>query len=190
MPQFRRPPITSLCMLGALVANPVARVGAEEAAAAPGQSAQERAQTTGYVDPMRQWLDEVKAQRQAWEARRQAAKEAVNARRRLNDPWGAAQQEARESEIERRREAILEQVERDRDAFHSQRPWQNTNPWESSPPPPPPSQPAQVQTPPQPNPATPDGTALNPAQNPNQDTAEPYTYSPSGWDNRWYYRGY
>ena len=126
-----------------------------------------------YPDPLPQWLDEVKAQRQAWEERRRAAKEAVHARRRQNDPWGAAQHEAREQESQRRRDAIVEQFERDRDAFHT--PW--PGPRDQSPPPPQP-QPGAVA----PQPTAPDSAALNPA--------DPSSYPPSGWDNRWYYRGY
>ena len=73
--------------------------------------------TTGSV-PMEPatvspWLDEVRAQRRAREERRRAAKEAMDARRRWIDPWGAAQQEAREQEVQRRRGAFLEQIERE-----------------------------------------------------------------------------
>ena len=51
-----------------------------------------------------QWLDEVRAQREAWEAQRKAARQASNARLRMFDPWGAAQLNAldRESESHRR----------------------------------------------------------------------------------------
>lgn len=124
-----------------------------------------------YSDPLPQWLDEVKAQRQAWEERRRAAKEAVHARRRQHDPWGAAQHEAREQESQRRRDAIIEQFERDRDTF--QAPW--AGPRDQGPPSPQPDTGA-------PQPTVPDSTALNPA--------DPGSYPPSGWDNRWYYRGY
>lgn len=57
------------------------------------------------------WLAEVRAQRQAAEARHQANRAAFAARRRALDPWGAAQHEAREEAFERRREARREQLE-------------------------------------------------------------------------------
>jgi hypothetical protein len=126
-----------------------------------------------YSAPLPQWLDEVKAQRQAWEERRRAAKEAIHARRRQSDPWGAAQHEAREQESQRRHDAIIEQFERDRDTFHNPAPW--PGPRDQGPPPPQPAAGA-------PQPTAPDSTALNPD--------DPGRYPPSGWDNRWYYRGY
>jgi hypothetical protein len=142
------------------------------------------------MDPMRQWLDEVRAQRQAWEARRQAAKDAVNARRRLNDPWGAAEHEAREKESQRRRDAVLERAERDRDAFLGQPPWENANLWESGPPPPLPGQRTTPEASPQPDAVGSNNPAPSPAQTPGEQRGDPAPYSPSGWDNRWYYRGY
>ncbi|MBV5346606.1 hypothetical protein JZU46_00015, partial [bacterium] len=56
-------------------------------------------------EPPTPWLDEVRTQRQAAEARRQANRESFEARRRANDPWGAAQHEAWEDNVQRRREA-------------------------------------------------------------------------------------
>lgn len=69
-----------------------------------------------------QWLDEVRAQRQAWETRRDATRQAMDARRRWVDPWGAAQHEAREREVEQRRQANRERIELERQLFRSQRP--------------------------------------------------------------------
>ncbi|AUB83332.1 hypothetical protein THSYN_21905 [Candidatus Thiodictyon syntrophicum] len=60
------------------------------------------------------WLAEVRAQRQAAEARHQANRAAFAARRRALDPWGAAQHEAREEAFERRREARRGQREQAR----------------------------------------------------------------------------
>jgi hypothetical protein len=158
---------------------------ADEATTAPRPTTEQVSpQPSGYADPLDQWLDEVKAQRRVWKERRRAAKEAINARRRLTDPWGAAQQEAREKESQRRHDAMLEQVERDRDAFRNQGPWQSADPWEQGPPPP--SQPAPSGPEPEAfgvsNRAATGGTPPVPA--------EPAAYPPSGWDNRWYYRGY
>lgn len=128
-------------------------------------------------EPVPQWLDEVRAQRQAREERRRAAKEALGARRRWIDPRGAAQQEAWEHETQRRRDAFLEKVERDRKAFRSHAPWG-----------------------PAPTPWREEGSRLGPeSRSPSiPDTAEAARralaheepYPLQGWDNRWYYRGY
>ncbi len=176
IPMPNRPPALALLCLAALAA------GASLAARGEGSGAQrspgeQMLPQPGFADPMQQWLDEVKAQRQAWEERRRVAKEAANARRRLADPWGAAQLEAREMESERRRDAIREQADRDHEAFRHQGPWAGQAPWE----------PGVQSQPTQPKvgealPMTPESTAQNPS--------EPAAYPPSGWDNRWYYRGY
>lgn len=195
MLQLSRIPRTTLCLVAALAAGSAAVAHGEDLTVQPDSTLQPPRQSGDYADPMRQWLDDVKAQRQAWEARRQATKEAINARRRLNDPWGAAQKEAREKENQRRHDAILEQVERNREAFRNQGPWQDPSRWEPGPPPP--GYSAQPDTVHQLDPLAPGSTALNPpysAQDPAQDSTqhpdEPNAYSPSGWDNRWYYRGY
>ena len=195
MLQLSRFPRTTLCLVAAFAVGSATAARGEDLVVQPDSTLQAPRQTGDYADPMRQWLDDVKAQRQAWEARRQAAKEAINARRRLNDPWGAAQKEAREMENQRRRDAMLEQIERDREAFRNQGPWQGGNLWEPGPPPP--GYSAQSDTAPQLDPVAPASTALNPpqpaedpTQAPTQHPDEPSTYSPSGWDNRWYYRGY
>lgn len=121
-------------------------------------------------EPLEQWLEEVRAQRQGWEERRRAQREAMDARRRWIDPWGAAQQEAREHEVNRRREELRDHIERSREAFLQQPPWGASSP-----------QPRDAS---EPAGRAPEGPA---------DTAPPRVdpYPPlPGWDNRWYYRGY
>ena len=110
---------------------------------------------------MPQWLDEVRAQRQAWETRRDATRQAMDARRRWVDPWGAAQHEAREREVEQRRQANRDRIELERQFFRSQRP--PLGPYPEVPPPPSP-------------------TAWEPPA--------PPLPEPAGWDNRWYYQGF
>jgi hypothetical protein len=133
----------------------------------------------GEPAPVNQWLDEVRAQRRAWEERRRAAKEALDARRRWLDPWGAAQKEAHEKDTQRRRDAFREQIERDRELFRNRSPWAaQSGPWQEVPPggetlAPDPGGPAEGAI------APPDEDALG----------SPYPPLP-GWDNRWYYRGY
>ncbi len=53
------------------------------------------------------WLEEVKAQRKAWESQRNAAKQASNERLRMIDPWGAARLQTLEQASDLRREALL-----------------------------------------------------------------------------------
>jgi hypothetical protein len=127
-------------------------------------------------DATHPWLDDVRAQRQAWEERRRASKEAMDARRRWIDPWGAAQQEAREKETQRRREARREQIEREREAFRDLPPW-GPQPglwYEDSP--------VSGLEPPPAEPGT--DAAKTPEPSPSS------RYPLPGWDNRWYYRGY
>jgi len=119
---------------------------------------------------MSQWLDEVRAQRRAWEERRRVAKEAIDARRRWIDPWGAAQKDAMKQEVQRRRDAFREKIERDREAFRSYRPWSaEPAPWHEELPP-------QGE-----NQGLPEGASQLPEA--------PYPPLP-GWDNRWYFRGF
>lgn len=114
------------------------------------------------------WLDAVRAQRQAWEERRRASQEALDARRRQLD----THQEARQQEHLRRRGALREQIERDREHFFNQGPWQAPPPVAN---PGPPGHPAGPEAPP---PGTPGGEA-------------PLAFPPlPGWNNRWYYQGY
>lgn len=112
------------------------------------------------ASPHPQWLDEVRAQRQARETRREEARKAMDARHRLIDPWGAAQQEAREREIDLRRQATRERIEQEREQFWSRRP--------------------PITAFPEPN---------QPYLPPWQPTV-PLAAEPPGWDNLWYYQGY
>jgi hypothetical protein len=107
-----------------------------------------------------QWLDEVRAQRQASEARREETRKALDARHRWIDPWGAAQREAREREIEQRRHALQERIEQEREQFRAGRPPLGGYP----------------------------RTLALPA--PGLQTSPPPAPEPLGWDNRWYYQGY
>lgn len=125
-------------------------------------------------DPALPWLDEVRAQRRAVEERRKAAREAIDARRRLSDPWGAAQKDAREDDLRRRRQAHLERMEQEREMIRGQAPAQPPAPWPAIPDPPPPPGPAAGDNP------------LGPAY----PTPPPAPFAPPGWDNYWYYRGY
>lgn len=125
-------------------------------------------------EPVDRWLEEVRAQRQAWEERRRTNKEAIDARRRWIDPWGAAQKEARDEENRRRRQAFRDKIERERDAFRNQSPWLGPPPpWQGPPPPP--------------------GLGLGPdggeLTGEPSDLLAPHPPLP-GWDNRWYFRGY
>ena len=73
---------------------------------APGADSEPATQSQPTTQPQpTPWLEEVRAQREAWEAQRQAAHQAANARLRLFDPWGAAQLQALDQEAEERRRA-------------------------------------------------------------------------------------
>jgi hypothetical protein len=162
----------ALLWLGALTAGLAAAAPQDDGAGAAGPPGEPvSAQPGGYTDPVDQWLEEVKAQRRAREERRRAAREAIIARRRLTDPWGAAHQEAHEQESQRRHDVMMEQIERDREAFREQGPWQTPGPMDQPPASPTPGAPAPEA-----------GDAQPPAAAP--------AYPPSGWNNRWYYRGY
>lgn len=176
MPLQSHLPMLALLWLGPLGAGWAMTAPGDDAPVAAGLTAEQVTPQPGaYADPVDRWLEEVKAQRRAWEERRRATKEAINARRRLTDPWGAAHQEAHEKESQRRHDAMMDQMERDRETFREQGPWQGTDPMDLRPPPP--------VAPPGPAGAQPEpGGAHNPAESP--------AYPPSGWNNRWYYRGY
>lgn len=142
-------------------------------------------------DPGTRWLDEVRAQRQAWEERRRANREAFEARRRMADPWGSAQHEAWEDEVERRREARRQQHEQERGLFRGL--------GASDPPPPWPADQVQPQGAypapsarggPQGDPPSVPPDSLGPGivYPPGSPPSGPY--SPQDWDNLWYYRGY
>ena len=128
-------------------------------------------------EPVSPWLDEVRAQRRAREERRRATKEAIDARRRWIDPWGAAQHEAREQEVQRRRDAFLEKIEREREAFRNQAPWTPPQtPW-----------PEEIAAPALETPAP---VEAETAGSPEPSVQQPPPYAPHGWNNHWYYRGY
>jgi hypothetical protein len=124
------------------------------------------------------WLDEVRAQRQAWEERREATRQAYEARRRANNPRGAAVQEAWEEDTRRRRAARMERMAQDREHFRQigppepplGQPWAPP-PWTTDHPPPPP-----------------DLGASTPMVIPGQ--PEDGLPNPPGWDNLWYFRGF
>lgn len=63
------------------------------------------------------WLDAVRAQRRAWEARRDAAREELTARRRLHNPRGSARQEAWEDDLRQRRAERQERIDQERELF-------------------------------------------------------------------------
>lgn len=128
-------------------------------------------------EPVRQWLDEVRAQRQVREERRRAQKEAIDARRRWIDPWGAAQQEVREQETQRRRDAFMEHIERDREVLRNQLPWRFVpSPWLQDAP--------TTRTHLAPAPAEAGGESAA------QGVTPPASYALPEWDNGWYYRGF
>lgn len=145
-------------------------------------------------DPSTRWLEEVRAQRQAWEERRKAARESFEARRR--GPWSPGQHEAWEEEVERRREARRQQREQERELFRSLGPSEPPLRWPegmdqpggfTTPPTPgsPPGDPMVTEgsPPPFPQPQAP-GIVYPPGAPPRG------PYSPPDWDNLWYYRGY
>lgn len=74
---------------------------------------------SGYESPdtSSNWLDEVRAQREAWEARRSAMREQHEQRRRAHHPRGAVQPEAWEEDLRRRRAERQERIEQDREVF-------------------------------------------------------------------------
>ena len=129
---------------------------------------------------VQQWLDEVRAQRRAREERRRAAKEARDARRRLIDPWGAAQMEARAEQHKRRRDAFREEIDRKREALRSQAPWATPpSRWPEAP-----KESTALES------STDSGTVPEPLE-PEEPGNSRHPYLPlPGWDNRWYYRGY
>lgn len=117
------------------------------------------------------WLDEVRAQRQAWEARREATRNAYEARRRATNPRAAAQQEAWEEDVRRRRAARLERMDQEFEIFRSLRPGQPPLPW-----------PWVTGMPTLPELGSGPTTPGTPGDTP--------IYAPPGWDNHWYFRGY
>lgn len=122
-----------------------------------------------------QWLEEVRAQRQAWEAHRQQARGAMEARRRWIDPWGAEQRDAMEKRAEQRREAARNFAERQRETRHQPSIWRY--PYGGSLPPDHPTD--------SPYPGAGDSEPF-----PGQTDSPPPPSYPPGWNNPWYYRGY
>jgi hypothetical protein len=126
------------------------------------------------------------------------SREAFEARRRLADPWGAAQQEAWEDEVERRREARRQHREQEREHFRGLGPSDPPLPWPEAMAPQ--GYPARI-----PRPATGSPPVEDPAADGRESVhgeslapgiiyppgAPPRgPYSPQDWDNLWYYRGY
>lgn len=112
------------------------------------------------------WVDEVRAQREAWEARRDAARQAHETRLRLNNPRGAAHRDAWAEELRQRRQEQQEWIDQERSRF----------------------------IPPGPAPFTALGT--RPAEKTEEPPApselplgEPL-FPPPGWNNLWYFRSY
>jgi hypothetical protein len=100
----------SLLTFALLWANPCAGNNATDPAADPSHQAGSETR----------WLDAVKAQREAWEQRRQSLKEAADMRRKHLDPWGAAQIEAQERSAEMRREQARQHIEQQRKSAEAQ----------------------------------------------------------------------
>jgi len=125
------------------------------------------------TEPVHRWLDEVRAQRRI---RQKPCCAAQEARRRI-DPWGAARQDIREREVQRRHDAFLEHIERDRETFRNQGPWRlRQGPWQE--------EIAGLSATPSPPPAD-TATGISGYAPPRA-----LTYPLPGWDNRWYYRGF
>lgn len=112
------------------------------------------------------WLDEVRAQREAWEARRSAVREQHGQRRRLHHPRGAAQQEDWEEDLRRRRAERQERIDQDREVFRRLGP----SAWGL----PPPFAEGESEV----------------SERPESLLHQPPPISPPGWDNLWYFRGY
>jgi len=164
MSQSSTRPLAVLC-IGLLVAFPLAA----QMPLPPPDS-----MPTAEPEPARQWLDEVRAQRQIWQEQRRTAQKA---RRRI-DPWGAARQERQEQEAQRHHDAILEHIEHDREAFRNQGPWQlHQRPWQT--------EAFRFSAPPS---SQPPANAAAGASG--QAPPRTLTYPLPGWDNRWYYRGF
>ncbi|HSO81095.1 hypothetical protein [Thiocapsa sp.] len=117
------------------------------------------------------WLDEVRAQRQAWETRREATRSAYEARRRANNPRAAAQQEAWEEDVRRRRADRLERMDQERELFRSLGPDQLPPPW-----------PWVTGMPTLPE----IGSGATSPDTPGEESI----FAPPGWDNHWYFRGF
>lgn len=128
------------------------------------------------------WLDEVRAQRRSWEEKREAARRAYEARRRANNPQAAAQHEAWEEDVQRRRAARRERMDQERELYRSLGP-------------------SLVPAWPWPNDSSPDLTR-DPTRDPTWRSdagSDPFApgapsdapvFAPQGWDNHWYFQGF
>ena len=162
------------CLLGCLCLLPLAVAAQASPVGAPGMSDGAVPTPATPEDQIAdRWLEAVRAQRQAWEERRRASQEAMDARRRQYDARSSTYPEARQQEHLRRREALMEHIERDREHFLNQGPWQ------------PPPLPTPPTTPVAPEPPA-SGT---PGSAPGSESRLAYPPLP-GWNNRWYYQGY
>lgn len=117
-------------------------------------SAQPAAQPTSITDAHQQWLDEVRAQREAWQAQREAKRKAAEERLRRIAPWGATRLEELERQAESQREAARQRSEQFRKSSE-----------------------ARLE-------------AQRQAMDQMRQQPAPLPYTPHGWDNSWYYRGY
>jgi len=124
---------------------------------------------TGEIQPnqVSSWLDEVRAQREAWEARRSAVREQHEQRHRLLHPRGAIQQENWEEDLRRRRAERQERIDQDLEVFRRLGPevWGPLLPFPE------------------------DGSEVSGRSEPLLPPGPP-PVSPPGWDNLWYFRGY
>lgn len=117
-------------------------------------------------DMVSPWLDEVRAQREAWEARRSVVREQYEQRRRAHHPRGGVQPPSWEEDLRRRRAERQERIDQDRAVFRRFGPevW-----W-------PPRTFADQES---------EVSDRSEARSP-----EPPPVYPPGWDNLWYFRGY
>ncbi|WP_295408835.1 hypothetical protein [uncultured Thiocystis sp.] len=157
-----------ICLLPGILAG-ASVTSAEPVSLQLAQTSASMHQQPAHPDVSSLWLEEVRAQRQAWEARRHETREAYEARRRLHNPRGAAQQDAWKEDARRQRSERLERIERDRERFRELGPYLFPLPW-----------PGNLPLPFSSN--EPDSAGL-------ADPREPM-FAPQGWDNLWYFRGY
>ncbi|MGQ9831461.1 MAG: hypothetical protein ACUVQI_07615 [Thermochromatium sp.] len=108
----------------------------------------------------------MRAQREAWEARRSAARAYHEQRRHAHHPRSSTQTEVWEQDLRRRRAERQARIDQEREVFHRLGPG--------------------VWGPPA---ILPDGERrrLEPPETP---SPAPPVATPPGWDNLWYFRGY
>ena len=176
-PRHRTGTRALLAVLGGLLAwSGQARETTIQATNAPPVSATAPLMPEASSESMPLWLEEVRAQRQAWEQRRDAARQAYEERRRATRPHAAAQQDAWEEEVRRRRAARLERMEQERTVFRDLGP--EPLPFRGGPPSP---WPGLTWAP---------GSALPPSSTATPAPEDDRDFAPPGWDNHWYFRGY